>query len=126
MEAGEMSAEADFIDYLVESLSPLGSVRAKRMFGGFGVFLDELMFGLVSKNVFYLKADDRNRSDFETRGFGPFTYLRKGKEYSMSYYEVPHEALDDAEQLCRWAQKAYGAALRAFENKLKRDQDKRL
>lgn len=121
-----MSAEADFIDYLVESLNPLGPVRARKMFGGFGIFLDELMFGLVSKNVFYLKVDDKNRSDFETRGLGPFTYPRKGKEYSMSYYEVPHEAIDDAEQLCKWAQKAYDAALRALEAKLKKDRGKRL
>ena len=120
-----MPAEADFIDYLVESLNPLGPVRAKKMFGGFGIFLDELMFGLVSKNVFYLKVDDKNRSDFETRGLGPFTYTRKGKEYSMSYYEVPHEAMDDAEQLCRWAQEAYDTALRALEIKLKKDRGKR-
>ena len=120
-----MSAEADFIDYLVESLNPLGPVRAKKMFGGFGIFLDELMFGLVSKNVFYLKVDDKNRSDFESRGFGPFTYSRKGKEYSMSYYEVPHETMDDAEQLCQWAQKAYDAALRGVEIKLKKDRGKR-
>ena len=121
-----MSAEADFIEYLVESLNPLGPVRARKMFGGFGIFLDELMFGLVSKNVFYLKVDDKNRSDFETRGLGPFTYPRKGKEYSMSYYEVPHEAIDDAEQLCKWAQKAYDAALRALEAKLKKARGKRL
>ena len=120
-----MSAEADFIDYLVESLNPLGPVRARKMFGGFGIFLDELMFGLVSKNVFYLKVDDKNRSDFETKGFGPFTYPRKGKEYSMSYYEVPHEAMDDAEQLCKWAQKAYDAALRGVETKLRKDRGRR-
>ena len=121
-----MPAEADFIDYLVDSLNPLGPVRAKKMFGGFGIFLDELMFGLVSKNVFYLKVDDRNRSDFETRGLGPFTYSRKGKEYSMSYYQIPQEAMDDAEQLCSWAQKAYDAALRVLEDKLKKDRGRRL
>jgi DNA transformation protein len=121
-----MSAEADFIDYLVETLNPLGPVRAKKMFGGFGIFLDELMFGLVSKNVFYLKVDDKNRSDFEAKGFGPFTYSRKGREYSMSYYEVPHEIMDDVEQLCRWAQKSYDAALRGVEIKLKKDLGKKL
>ena len=121
-----MSAEDDFIDYLVESLSPLGPVRAKKMFGGFGIFMDELMFGLVSKNVFYLKVDDKNRPDFETRGLGPFTYSRKGKEYSMSYYEVPDEAVDEAEQLCGWAQKAYDAALRGVEIKLKKGRGKKL
>jgi hypothetical protein len=33
--------------------------------------------------------------------------------------------MDDAEQLCKWAQKAYDAALRALEAKLKKDRGKR-
>jgi DNA transformation protein len=113
-----MAVESDFVEYLVESLMPLGPVRAKKMFGGFGIFLDELMFGLVSKNRFYLKADDKNRPDFDAKGLGPFTYKRQDKECSMSYYEVHYEALDDAEELCKWAEKAHDAALRAAASKL--------
>ena len=110
-----MSAENDFVEYLLESLRPLGSVRAKKMFGGFGIFLDGIMFGLVSRSIFYLKVDEENRQDFESKGLGAFTYTRKGKEYSMSYYEVPYEAMDDAEELCHWASKAHDAAVRVLQ-----------
>ena len=52
---------AGFISYLLELLAPFGNVRAKKMFGGHGIFKDELMFGLVADETLYLKADDGNR-----------------------------------------------------------------
>ena len=116
-----MTLENDFVEYLVESLSSLGPVRAKKMFGGYGVFWGELMFGLVSKNVFYLKVDQENRPDFVSRSLGPFRYKRKGKEYVMSYYQVPDEVMDDGAELCKWAKGALDAAVRAVEGKLDRN-----
>ena len=38
----------EFVDYLMDRLGSLGDVRARRMFGGHGVYLDGLMFGLVA------------------------------------------------------------------------------
>ena len=90
------------------------------MFGGFGIYRQGLMFGLVSQDTFFLKADDKNRADFEGKGLRPFTYPRKGEEFSMSYYQAPAEAMDNAEILCEWAEKAYDAALRAALNKPKK------
>ncbi len=112
-----MISENEFITHLLELLEPLGSVVAKTMFGGVGVYRHDLMFGLVSQDTFYLKVDDENRADFEQKGLPRFTYQRKGKELSMSYYQAPPETMDNSEELCRWAQKAYDAALRAFKNK---------
>jgi DNA transformation protein len=79
----------EFVQYLLELLGSLGDVEAKAMFGGFGIYRHGLMFGLVSEDTFYLKADDKNRSLFENRGLDPFTYKRKGKSFRMSYYQVP-------------------------------------
>jgi DNA transformation protein len=87
------------------------------MFGGFGIYRHGLMFGLVSQNTLYLKADGVNRAEFEAKGLPRFTYERRGKELSMSYYQAPPEAMDNAESLCKWAQKAHDAALRASKKK---------
>jgi DNA transformation protein and related proteins len=46
----------EFVDYVLEQLSPLGGVRAKRMFGGHGVYLEGLFFALVADDTLYLKA----------------------------------------------------------------------
>ena len=118
-----MPLQKEFIAYQLELLEPLGSVKAKAMFGGFGIYRAALMFGLVSKDTFYLKVDDRNRPDFEIRGLRPYTYNKKGKELSMSYYQAPFEAMDNSEELCKWAQKAYNAALRAAQSKHKKKRD---
>ncbi len=115
-----MANENEFISFLLELLEPLGSVEAKSMFGGFGIYRQGLMFGLVSEDIFYLKADEVNRGEFEGKGLPRFTYERGGKALSMSYYQAPPEAMDNAEALCAWAQKAYDAAVRAAQKKPKK------
>ena len=42
-----MSGRDALAETLLELLAPLGPVQIRRMFGGSGVFLDGLMFGLV-------------------------------------------------------------------------------
>ena len=50
----------------------LPGVRAKRMFGGVGLYADDLFFALIDDDVLFLKADDETRGDFERRGLRPF------------------------------------------------------
>jgi DNA transformation protein len=112
-----MAKENEFVAHLVELLECLGPVRAKAMFGGFGIYLKGLMFGLVSDDTLYFKVDEKNRPDYEERDLGPFTYRRGDKEFAMSYHRAPGEAIDDAQELCAWAKNAYGAAVRVAGNK---------
>ena len=79
-----MAKENEFVTHLVELLQPLGPVQAKAMFGGFGIYLKGLMFGLVADDTLYFKVDEKNRPDYEVKDLGPFTYQRKGKAFAMS------------------------------------------
>ncbi|MGH8459139.1 MAG: TfoX/Sxy family protein [Nevskiales bacterium] len=115
-----MPQHSEFVDYLLELLTPLGGVRAQRMFGGYGIYRDGLMFGLVANEVLYLKTDESSRAAFEARGLPPFTYQRSGKPaIVMSYHRAPEDALEESETLCRWARDASAAALLSA-NKQKR------
>jgi DNA transformation protein len=105
--------DSEFVHFVVESLQPLGPVTARRMFGGHGIFLHDLMFGLVAWDTLYFKVDAVNRPEFEHRGLEPFSYHARGRTMEMSYYEAPAEGLDDLELLCGWARDAYAAAQRA-------------
>ena len=107
-----MAGASAFVDFVLESLEPLGRVSARRMFGGYGIYKDGLMFALVADDQLYLKADEANRPAFEANGLAPFTYAGKGRSIRMSYYEAPSEGFDDPEILCEWARDAYAAALR--------------
>jgi len=116
----------DFRDYLLDQLAALGPVEAKRMFGGGGLFLDGAMFGLVADDVLYLKVDDENQGEFEDRGQGPFTYAKKNRAapVALTYFEAPPEALEDADELCRWARGAWAAARRSGAGKRGRSKRK--
>ncbi|NJN47504.1 MAG: TfoX/Sxy family protein [Candidatus Competibacteraceae bacterium] len=111
----------EFVAYLLELLHAFGPVRARAMFGGYGLYREGLMFGLVADDMLYLKVDDQSRTEFIAQGLTPFVYHKQGKPYSMSYYLAPLEALEDAELMRQWAQKGYAAALRSRTKKNRPD-----
>lgn len=107
----------EFIDYVMELLGPFGTVRTRRMFGGYGVYLDGLMFAIVSQDTLYLKADEMNRVEFEQAGCESFGYARKGKRATLNFFRTPEEAMESPELMLPWARTAYAAALRTNAKK---------
>jgi DNA transformation protein and related proteins len=109
-----MAVSSEYKAFVAEQLEPLGPVTTRNMFGGAGVYLDGLMFGLIAGETLYFKVDDRNRADYEEEGLGPFTVqLTRGGTGSFSYYEVPERLYDDPDELVQWARKALDATLAA-------------
>lgn len=107
-----MSVTPSFQSFVVEQLGKvLTDVRARRMFGGVGIYAGSLFFALVDDDVLYFKVDASNRPDFEARGMGPFKPYGEGGE-TMQYYQVPEDVLEDPEELRAWAEKALGVAQR--------------
>ncbi|HCX69423.1 TfoX/Sxy family protein [Parvibaculum sp.] len=107
-----MAVSDEYKAFVAELLEPLGTVRIRNMFGGAGVYLDDLMFGLIAGETLYFKVDGRNRPDFEADEMGPFLYEPpSGKTVAMSYYELPERLYDDPDELVHWARKALDAAL---------------
>ena len=115
MAARRSSARAEpdeSVAYVLDLLRGRSAVEARRMFSGYGLFRDGLMFGIVIRDVVHFKTDDENRGDYEAAGMAPFQYQRGRKRVALGYHAVPAEALDDADILMAWADKAYAAALR--------------
>jgi len=112
--------EKEFTSYVVDLMQSIGPVSSKAMFGGYGIFLGGLMFGLIADGVLYLKADKETENEFKAKGLEKFTYNKKGKELKMSYYQAPEETLEDGEEMSSWAAKAYSTALRAASKKRKK------
>jgi DNA transformation protein and related proteins len=114
-----MAKHNEFVEYLVEQLQPWGVVSPKSMFGGVALYRDDLIFGMVDNDIFYLKVDDINRSTFEEADLPAFTYVRKGKTMAMAYHQAPESALEDPDELIEWAQLGFDAAVRAPKKKKK-------
>ena len=109
-----MAARSELLDHLTDQLAPLGEARGRPMFGGYGVYLDGLIIGLIAFDTFYLKVDDQSRPDFEAAGSAPFSYDTKSGTNTISrYWEVPADVLDDSEQLRAWALKSLAVSRRA-------------
>lgn len=101
-----------FADLVCELLSPLGDVRARRMFGGYGVYCDGVTMALIADEVLYLRTDERTRTAYETLDLPPFQPF-PDKPMRMPYHRPPDSVLDDGDEMLSWARPAYEAALRA-------------
>ena len=104
---------------MVDLMQSIGPVSAQRMFGGYGIFLDGLMFALISNETLYLKADRETEIEFKASGLEAFSYYKQGKACSMSYFRAPEETLEHAEDMNIRANRAYTAATRAASGKRK-------
>jgi DNA transformation protein len=110
-----MAVSAQYVDYILDQLVESGEARPKRMFGGVGIYVDEVFCGIISSSSqFYLRTDDSNRGDFEERGMKQFPGKRGA---GMPYHEVPAEILEDASDLAEWVRKARSAAVAAAPKK---------
>ena len=106
-----MPVNDDYLDYVLDQISCAGPVVPKKMFGGVGLYLEGVFFALIADDVLYFKVDESNRHDYEAEGMGPFKPFGK-KSYSMQYYEVPIDVLEDREKVREWADKALTVAIR--------------
>jgi DNA transformation protein and related proteins len=113
-----MSQGRDFVDYAIELLGPFGTVSARRMFGGHGIFLDGLMFAIVHGDMLWFKTDELSRGEFEAAGTEPFSYSRSGGTATLGFHRAPVDALESPAAALPWARSAYAAALRARGKRL--------
>src|SRR6185436_19638757 len=106
---------------LETTLTPLGAFRSRPMFGGHGLYLDDLFFGLITYDRFYLKTDEQNRGDFVKAKAKPFSFdsARKGLVVT-SYWQCPDAVMKDSRKLRQWIAKALDAARRKKAAKPKR------
>jgi DNA transformation protein and related proteins len=103
----------EFVAYCVELLETLGPARARRMFGGHGLYVDDLFVAIVADDRLYLKVDAATRPEFEAAACEPFRYDAKGKAISLGYFSAPDEAIESPHGMRAWGRLALDAALRA-------------
>ena len=106
-----MSASPEFIELVQDLFAPLGGISVRRMFGGAGIYSRGTMFALVHDDTIHLKADAESQKAFLARNCGPFVYQAgNSKPMQMSYWKMPPELVDDAEEALAWAKTALAVA----------------
>ena len=89
---------SQFCDFIVDSLQDLGNINIQRMFGGYGLRLEGVFFGIISDGRLYFKTSQESRKSYEKAGMEPFQPSEK--QTLVSYYEVPVFVIEDHELLC--------------------------
>ncbi|WP_192878456.1 TfoX/Sxy family DNA transformation protein [Limnobaculum parvum] len=95
---------------VIEHFSELGELTSRSMFGGYGICKGKVMFGLVSEDKFYLRANNQLESIFVTYGMSQFVYNKRGIPVLLKYYHVNESLWRNKEVLRRFATYALSAA----------------
>jgi len=113
-------ADDSLKEFLTDQLAALPGLRARRMFGGFGLYHDKRFFGMLIQGRLYFKTNEQTRPSYAERGMSPFVYEKGRRFESVTYFEVPPDVLEDREQLVAWAQRAVAAAAATPRKKLRK------
>jgi DNA transformation protein len=101
---------------LLQRLLP---ISPRSMFGGIGIYSDEIFFAILAGDQLFFKVDDHNRPDYQACGMSWFNPYGTGKNFS-SYYQVPPHVLGDPPLLRQWALNSIDAARRSRKTKTAR------
>jgi DNA transformation protein len=102
-----------FVLHACELLSSLGSVKAVRMFGGYGLSVDGMNVAIIAWDTLFLKTNAALAPRWLAVGARPFQYEAKGKTLSLNYHTPPDEALESPALMAPWARLALEAAVAA-------------
>ena len=56
-----MSSDQNFVDFVIEQIQNAGKITAKKMFGEYGIYADEKIFGLICNNKLFIKPTQAGR-----------------------------------------------------------------
>ena len=107
-----MKAGHEYLDFIMEELSPIGDIKSRAMFGGYGIFHQGLMFALISEDALYFKVSESNHDMYKKAKSKPFPH-------GISYWEVPTDVLEENTRLHEWANISIEIAQEAAKNKRK-------
>lgn len=82
------------MEYILDQLSSLGNVRARKMFGDYALYCGEKVVGLVCDDQVFIKYTDAGKKHAEGRFTPGFAY--QGARESMNVTDT----IDDPEFFC--------------------------
>ena len=59
-----MASNAELVQYIAEQCSGAGAIRTRKMFGEYGIYCDEKIFGLICRNQLFIKITKAGKEMF--------------------------------------------------------------
>lgn len=107
-----MKASPEYLNFIMDKLSPIGGIRSRAMFGGYGIFYEGSMFALIAEDTLYFKVNESNRAMYKKAQSRPFPH-------GISYWEVPTEVIEENSKLLDWANLSIGIAQKIAKKRSK-------
>ena len=86
-----MASHRDFVDYVAEQLREAGVIRAKRMFGEYGLYCDGIFFAVICNDQLFVKRTPQGEEAFPN--------LPKAPPYAGAKDYILVEDVDDRETM---------------------------
>jgi DNA transformation protein len=114
-----MAVQAQYLAWVLEQLGGLERVNTRRMFGGVGLYSNELFFGLIDDDTLFFKTDESNAAEYQARHMPRFMPPSDRPASPMGYHQVPADIIEEGETLVAWARRSVAVALAAQARKPK-------
>ncbi|MEO1815844.1 MAG: TfoX/Sxy family protein [Acetobacterium sp.] len=98
-----MATSKEFADYVCDQLMAAGNISCKKMFGEYGVYLDEKIVGLICDNQFFLKKTEAGQVMIEEH----LGTVEEGLPYPGAKPQFLIDSLDDREWLAELLRASY-------------------
>ena len=95
------------LDALLSQLDGL-PFRSRAMFGGYGLYLEDTFFGVITDGRLYFRTDEESREQYVARGMPALQprHRPRGKHTVDRNFAVPDDVLADPDALREWALRA--------------------
>lgn len=96
-------ADKEFIDFLLDQLSPISGLRSKKMFGEYCLFYNDKIVVIVSRDYrIFVKVNEDTLPFFKAERAEQYSYFAKGKTQKMHYWSIPELAVEERDELIKW------------------------
>jgi len=104
------------VDRLLADLQAARPITSRKMFGGVGIYADDVFFAVIDDDKLYFKVDDGNRAAYDDAGMEPWVIAGETPTV-QPYREVPEAVRLNPEALKEWIGAAVEVALRKKKKK---------
>ena len=100
-----MASHPDYVAYVVEQLRDAGSVRARKMFGEYGLFCDGTFFGVICDDQLFIKITLQGEAAFPDLPKAP-PYEGAKDAFAVEDVDAPTMAVELTRITCEALRKA--------------------
>lgn len=95
-----------------KNLSTLGEIGYRPLFGGYSLFVNGVIFAMVSEGELYLRACEQCTDYFTKKSAPTLQYFKRGQPIQLNYFQVDEELWQDKNQLIQLSTSALRSARR--------------